>query len=341
MSRNWRHKKLPKLLVVVGPTASGKSDLAIKLARRFHGEIISADSRQIYRQMDIGTAKVPILPERSEAAKSSIPPFRRKGGTANYGSQMANGIVHHLIDIKNPDEEYSVAEYKHDAVRVIRGILRRGKLPILVGGTGLYIKAVVENLNIPKVKANPKLRKKLEKELQKKGLAHLAEKLVNLDPEAAYVVDLKNPRRVIRALEVALQTGKPFTAQRRKGKPLFDALVLGIKIPQVKLRKRIDKRVDEMIRTGLVKEIQGLVRKYGRTPVLLNTIGYKEIIYYLDRKTTLQEAVAHIKTNTWRYAKRQMTWSKKDKRIRWITRAEAAYKIVGDSLQLPSRRLQQ
>ncbi|MEK9179946.1 MAG: tRNA (adenosine(37)-N6)-dimethylallyltransferase MiaA [Patescibacteria group bacterium] len=341
-------KSLPKILVIVGPTASGKSALALKLAKKFNGEIVSADSRQIYRGMDIGTAK-----GKAQIAKSKI--------------------AHHLIDIKNPDEEYSLADYKRDALRAIRGILRRGKLPILVGGTGLYVKAIVENLDIPEVKADPKLRKEIKERIEKKGLDSVAEELLKLDPEAAYIVDLKNPRRVVRALEVAIQTGKPFTAQRKKGEPLFDALELGVKLPPVKLRQRIESRVDEMIRAGLVKEVQELLNKYGRTSVLINTIGYREIIDYLaagcysslslskggvqkcypsthsgnnifeqsvplkeisinqpnQHKSALpQEVAKQIKQNTWAYAKRQMTWFRKDKRINWIKSEKEAESLV-------------
>jgi len=303
-----------QLLVIVGPTASGKTALSIKLAKKCNGEIISADSRQIYRGMDVGTAKPPFSPASPSAslrtgprvgAKTSVPSGKSRVGT----QYISEGVPHHLIDIRNPNEDYTVADYKRDAIRAIRKILKKGKLPILVGGTGLYVKSVVENLGIPKVKENPELRREL-------GLDALFKKLVALDPEAAYIVDHKNPRRVIRALEVALITGKPFTAQRKKLKPLFDAEIIGITLPNEKLKMKIEKRVDEMIKNGLVDEVKGLYAKYGRVKAL-EAISYLEIIDYLEGKSSLDEVIAQIKINTWHYAKRQMTWFRKDKNIQW------------------------
>ena len=230
----------PKIIAVVGPTASGKTALGIALAKKFGGEIVSADSRQIYRGMDIGTAK-PTAAER-------------------------RGVPHHLIDIKDPDEDYTVADYQRNAIAAINGIIARGKLPLLVGGTGLYIKSVLENLDIPKTQADPQLRAEIEDEIARDGIAAVFKKLVARDPEAAYVVDPKNPRRVVRALEVAIATGEPFTAQRVKRKPLFNALVLGFDPPPEILRERIDRRVDEMMRDGLADETATLIKKYGRSP---------------------------------------------------------------------------
>ncbi|MBI2623193.1 MAG: tRNA (adenosine(37)-N6)-dimethylallyltransferase MiaA [Candidatus Liptonbacteria bacterium] len=328
-------KPLPKILVIVGPTASGKTALAIKLAFRLGStllttsrsgqakkfsykgaEIVSADSRQVYRGMDIGTAK----PVRSnfQLSISNFQKYSRKSPL-----YISGGIFHHLIDIKNPDEDYAVAEYKRDAVSAIRGILRRGKLPILVGGTGLYVRAVVDNLDIPKVAADEKLRRRLEKEVRNRGLEYVSKKLVALDPEAAYIVDPKNPRRVVRALEVTLTTGKPFTAQRTRSAPLFDARIIGMKVPPATLRRRIEKRVDEMLRDGLVEEVRGLYKKYGKVKAL-DAIGYREIIEYLEGKIPLDEAIRQMKLNTWRYARRQMTWFRKSKNIRWTTSASVA-----------------
>ncbi|MBI4086176.1 MAG: tRNA (adenosine(37)-N6)-dimethylallyltransferase MiaA [Candidatus Liptonbacteria bacterium] len=329
----------PKLIVIVGPTASGKSALAIKIARKLNGEIVSADSRQIYRGMDIGTAKPPISPasRRRADAKSSAPPLLEKGGAAT--PVYAEGIKHHLIDIKNPNEEYTVADYKKGAIKAIEEIIKKGKLPILVGGTGLYVKAVVENLEIPEVRPNPALRKKLEMRIKKEGLATVYRELVEQDPEAAYIVDGKNPRRVIRALEIAFTTKKPFSAQRKKGEPLFDVLKIGVALPPEKLRKRIETRVDEMVKDGLVNEVKGLIRKYGDKQVAFDAIGYREIITFLYagksaeqrglnadlrgqkilRESALfDEAIDLVKKNTWAFAKRQMTWFKKDEEIVWI-----------------------
>jgi len=310
----------PKILVIVGPTASGKSALAVTLAKKFNGEIVSADSRQVYRGMDIGTGKI----------------TRKEMG----------GIPHHLIDIKNPDEEYTVAEYKRDAIAAIAKILRAKKLPILVGGTGLYVRAVVENLDIPKAAADPKLRAATETEIKEEGLAAVFKKLVALDPEAAVAVDGKNPRRVLRALEVILATGKPFTSGQRKGEPLFDARVLGIGAEagnarntadraEPLLRKRIDARVDQMMRNGLLEEVKMLVKKYGAECRVLDTIGYREIAEYLKAggaNHSLDRAVAHIKLDTWHYAKRQMTWFKKYGGAQWIKNPREATQVVEEFL---------
>jgi tRNA dimethylallyltransferase len=295
-----------KIIAIVGPTASGKTTLSISLAKKYHGEIISADSRQIYRGMDIGTAKSPI-------------------------SEREN-VPHHLLDIKDPNEEYTVADYKRDAVAAIEDILRREKLPILVGGTGLYIDTVVENLDIPEIKADPELRAAIEKDIAENGLAAVVKKLVDRDPNAAYVVDPKNPRRVVRALEVAILTGEPFTAQRKKNEPLFTALKIGIDLPSEILRERIDLRIDLMLQDGIVAEVEDLVKKYGKTCAAFDAIGYREIVDYLDGKISLEQATDVIKHNTWHYAKRQMTWFRKDKNIRWIAKPEEAEKIVKEFL---------
>jgi tRNA dimethylallyltransferase len=295
-----------KILAIVGPTASGKTALSIELARAFGGEIVSADSRQIYRGMDIGTAK----PTHTEMA----------------------GVPHHLIDIKNPDEDYAVAEYKRDAVAAIEKILARGTLPIVAGGTGLYIKAVVENLDIPKVAADPALRKKIEEEIKERGLGAVFARLVSLDPEAASVVDPKNPRRVVRALEVAETTGMPFTAQRKKHPPLFDALVIGINPPTDILRNRINNRIDQMIHGGLREEVRTLVARYGENAIAFDAIGYRELIDHLHGKTSLEEAAALMKLNTWHYAKRQMIWFKKETGVHWFKNKKSAFEFASNTL---------
>jgi tRNA dimethylallyltransferase len=296
------HISRQKIIAIVGPTASGKTALSLLLAKKYHGEIVSADSRQIYRGMDIGTAK-PTAAEK-------------------------DGVPHYLLDIKNPDEEYTVADYKRDAIATISQILKNKRMPILVGGTGLYVDAVLDNLDIPEVKADPELRASIEKDIAENGLAAVFKKLVDRDPEAAYIVDPRNPRRVVRALEVAILTGEPFTAQRKKNEPLFDAIKIGINPPTDILRQRITMRVDLMFQDGLVAEVETLVKKYGKSCAAFDAIGYREVIDYLDSNLSLEQATDIMKYNTWHYAKRQMTWFKKDKNIHWIAAPEEAEKII-------------
>ena len=302
-----------KLIVVLGATASGKTDLAIKLAKKYNGEVVSADSRQIYKGMDIGTAK----------------------------ALDFEGVPHWLLDIKNPDQIYTVAEFKKHAIKIIKDIQKRGKLPILAGGTGLYIKAVVDNLDIPKIEANPLLRKKLEKQIKEKSLDFVFQKLIKLDPEAAYIVDPKNPRRVIRALEISILTNKPFSQQRKQGKPIFDVLELGISVPIEKLKQKINLRAEQMIEEeGLVEEVKSLIKKFppklgeaGGYPQAFDAIGYREIIDYLNKKTTLEQATELVKINTWHYAKRQITWFKKSRKTHWIKTYKQAEKLTKQFLE--------
>jgi tRNA dimethylallyltransferase len=253
-------------------------------------------------------------------------------GTAKPTKKEIQGIPHHLLDIKNPNQSYTVAEFKKAAIKKIKEIQKRGKLPILCGGTGLYIKAVVDNLDIPEVKANIALREKIEKEIQRNGLNFVFNKLVKLDPEAAYIVDPKNPRRIIRALEITLLTKKPFSEQRNAGKPLFDVLEIGITLSKEKLVEKINLRVNQMIKRGLVNEVKKLFNKYGSQQAF-DAIGYREIIEYLENKTSLQGAFEKIKINTWHFAKRQLTWFKPDRRIVWIKKYSQAIQAVSKFLK--------
>ncbi|OGE76197.1 MAG: tRNA (adenosine(37)-N6)-dimethylallyltransferase MiaA [Candidatus Doudnabacteria bacterium RIFCSPHIGHO2_02_FULL_48_21] len=287
---------LPKLVIITGPTAAGKTALSLKLAKKFTGEIISADSRQIYTQMDIGTAK---------ATKKEL-----------------KNVPHHLIDVRTPDKDYTLAQFKRDAIKTIKQIQKRGRVPFLVGGTALYINALVSNLEIPEVKPNKKLRKKLEK----LSLNELYKKLVSLDPEAAYIIDPKNPRRIIRALEITA-SGKLYSQTRKKGPQLFDMLVLGINAPGAKLKRNIERRVDIQIKNGLVKEVKNLIKRYGKKPQAFDAIGYREVIAYLEKKITFKEAIAQIKKNTWYFAKRQNTWFRKLP-INWINNQGQAEKML-------------
>ena len=294
--------KNKKLIVILGPTASGKTKLAVKLAKEFKGEIVSADSRQIYCGLDIGTAK----------------PTKKQ--------QVA--VKHYLIDIKKLNQLYSTGQYKKEAIKIINKIIKNNKIPFLVGGTGLYIKAIIDNLEIPTVKPDWKLRNKLELKIKKQGLKALYDQLIKIDPEAAYIIDSNNPRRIIRALEIALKTKKPFSQQRKKGELLFNILEIGLNPIKNKLRKEIEKRTDKMVKIGLVKEVKDLIKIYDKNLPCFDAIGYQEIIDYLEEKTSLKEAVSKIKKNTWHYSKRQMTWFKKDKKIHWIKNQKEAERLV-------------
>ncbi|MFW0862473.1 MAG: tRNA (adenosine(37)-N6)-dimethylallyltransferase MiaA [Candidatus Komeilibacteria bacterium] len=277
-----------KLIVILGPTASGKTGLAIKLAQKYNGEIISSDSRQIYKNMTIGTAK----PTKDET----------------------EAIKHHLIDCTKPDHNFTLAEFIKKANKAIKSIQRRGKIPFLVGGTGLYISSIVDNYDLPKGKIDLGLRKRLESKSKKELLEYLEE----LDPDTANTIDKENPRRLIRALEYVIINKKSFANNQKTNNSPYDILQIGINLKQPELNKRIEQRTNQMIEQGLVKETQKLIDKYDNTLPSLNTIGYQEIIQYINNEIDLNQAVDLIKTHTRQYAKRQMTWFKRDKRINWI-----------------------
>ncbi len=288
---------LPKIIVVLGPTASGKTDLGIFLAKKFNGEIISADSRQVYKKMEIGTAK---------------PKGEWQNSSAGY---LVSGVPHYMMDIVDPGKTFTLADYKKQSIFHIKDITKRGKLPIVVGGTGLYIWAIVDNLDIPKMPPKKKLRESFEQ----KTLSELVEMLKQIDPESALKIDLKNPRRVIRALEVYINTGESFFSQRAKSAPLFDVLQLGIQLPREDLYNRINQRCEDQIKAGLVVEVENLIKqRYGWGLSSMSGIGYRQIGYYLRGETKLEEAIEIFKRDTRRYAKKQMTWFKRDKRIKWL-----------------------
>ncbi len=303
--------KLPKLIVVCGPTASGKTDLAIVLAKKFNGEIVNADSRQIYKEMDIATAKP----------------------TLDYGLQtpdyIVDGINHYLLDIINPDENFTLSDYKDQAQKTIKEIIKKGKIPFLVGGTGLYIKAIVDNLEIPRVEPDLVLRRELESKSAEERIKMLKE----IDPETYEKIDIQNPRRVIRALEVVLSTGESFLKQQKKGKPLYDVLQLGIKVDKENLYERINKRCEKMIEAGLVQEAKRLAQKYSWELPSMSGIGYRQMRDYIEGKMTLEEAIEWLQTDTRHYAKRQMTWFRKDERIHWIENEKQAEKKIDEFLK--------
>ncbi|OIO46589.1 MAG: tRNA (adenosine(37)-N6)-dimethylallyltransferase MiaA [Parcubacteria group bacterium CG1_02_37_51] len=288
----------PKLLIVLGPTASGKTGLAIKLCQKYSGEIISADSRQIYQEMDIGTAK----PNKEELAAAK----------------------HHLVDFIKPNYNFTLAEFIKLANNNIEKLHKEDKLPIMAGGTGLYISAIADNYDLPKGKIDLGLRKRLEN----KSNTELFEMLAELDPQSATTIDPNNARRLIRALEYVIINQKSFIASQSVKQSPYDILQLGIKIDKDILLKRINKRVDLMIEQGLVAVVKDLIAKYDKNLPSLRTVGYQEIIDHLEGKTTLEEAIELIKIHTRQYAKRQMTWFKRDKNIKWIKSYTEANKLV-------------
>lgn len=292
--------KKPLLLVIVGPTSSGKSDLAVKLARRFNGELVSADSRQVYIGMDIGTAK--LKPPR--------------------------GVKQWLVDVVRPDQSFTLKQYQRLALRVIGDIQRRGKLPILIGGTGLYIDAVVDNWQIPAVAPQHRLRRKLERVLLSQGLSPLVRQLQTVDILSAERIDLNNPRRVIRALEVAFTTGNSFVSAKQKGEPRFNVLKICLIASREQLRQRIQKRTQAMVRRGLVGETRRLLKRYSPHLPAMSGIGYAEVAAYINGEIQRAEMINKIVTHSMQYARRQMTWWKRDSFILHVTNSIAATTVI-------------
>ena len=316
---------LPKIICVVGPTASGKSALGIELARRFDGEVLCADSRTVYRGMDIGTAK-----PKGEKEMAGVGKGGQGIATLFAGGRplLVDGIPHWGIDLADPDEPYSVADYKRYADAKIADILKRGKLPVVVGGTGLWVKAIVDN---PTYAETPPVYA-LRAELEARHLDDLFAQYKRLDPEGAEVIDRGNKRRVLRALEVTLATGKPFSAQLAKGKPKYEALQVGLLVPREELNRRIDDRVDAMVANGLIDEVRRLMKKFGCHTEAMSGIGYRQVCAFLDGKRPLEEALAEVKRDTRAYAKRQETWFKKYGDVQWVKSNEEALRLAEDFL---------
>ncbi|HLD31494.1 MAG TPA: tRNA (adenosine(37)-N6)-dimethylallyltransferase MiaA [Patescibacteria group bacterium] len=306
-------KTKPKVVILLGPTASGKTDWSLRLAKKFNGEIISADSRQIYRKMDIGTAK-------------ELGEWRRKGLRRTY---YISDIPHHLVDFLDPGKFFTVAEFCDQAGHIIRAADKAGHLPIVAGGTGLYIYALVNNLQIPRVSPNRKLRRSLEA----KSNEELMKLLQSLDATTAASVDSANKRRIIRALEVCILSGVPFSSQQKKGEPIFSFLQIGIDVPREILYERINKRVDEMMKRGLLKEVEDLTKqKYDWSLPSMSGIGYRQFQKYFSKENSLDQVIEELKRDTRRYAKRQLTWFKRDQSIQWCQDYETAEKVVNDFL---------
>lgn len=301
--------KIP-IIVVAGPTASGKTGLAIDIAKRYDGEIVNADSMQIYKYMDIGTAK-PTLAERAE-------------------------VVHHLVDFVDPKDEFSVADYIHLAHKKIDDIIKRDKMPVVCGGTGLYISSLIDDVTFGEVKTDYAMREELEKTAKEQGVEVLMQMLKEFDEESAKTIHPNNLRRVIRAIEFYKLTGMPISQHKEMTKRCesrYNPLIMIIDHDREKLYERINLRVDMMIEEGLIDEVKSLLEMgYTKDMNSMKGIGYKEIIEYLKGECTLCEAIEAVKQGSRRYAKRQLTWFRRDKRVNYIDAQsdvkESAYKLI-------------
>jgi tRNA dimethylallyltransferase len=286
--RPWR-----PLVALLGPTAVGKTALSLQLAQRFQGEIVSADSRLIYKTMDVGTAK-PTLAEQAL-------------------------VPHHLIDLCMPDKPLSVAEYQQLAYATIDALHARGRVPFLVGGTSLYVRAVVEGLRIPEVPPNPEVRAELEALLASEGREALYQRLLALDPVTAAVIDVLNPRRLLRALEIVITTGRSKVELEGANPPPYAILQIGLMRPREELYTRIDARVVAMVEQGLVAETEALLAAgYAPTLPAMTSLGYREISAYLRGEMTLDAAIERIQIETHRFVRRQMTWFRKMPDVEWF-----------------------
>lgn len=285
----------PKVIVICGPTASGKTALSIELAKKINGEIVSCDSMQIYKDMDIGTAKPTI--------------------------EEMQGIKHYMLDFVSPDERYSVADYKKQAKQAIREIIEKGKVPIVVGGTGLYVDSLIYEIEYQNIEFDEKYRKQLEERSEKEGLEVLYNEAKKIDPEAITKISPNDKKRILRILEIYNATGKNKTEQEeesRKNEVEFDYKVYAISWDREKLYDRINQRVDIMIDQGLIEEVQKIYSKYNKFPTAMQGLGYKEVLEYLEGKCNKQEMIDKIKQETRRYAKRQLTWFRKNKQTIWL-----------------------
>ena len=295
---------LSPLVALVGPTGVGKTKLAVTLGQEVRGEIISADSRQIYRHMDIGTGK-PTEEERTL-------------------------VRHHLIDVVAPDEEFTLAQYQERAYEAIEDVLARKKIPLLVGGTGLYIRAVLEGFTIPRVKPNLRLRRDLLREADEKGAQALHARLQEVDPEAASNIDPRNVRRVIRALEVYQELGEPISHLQQRKRPPYRTLKIGLTRERQELYRRIDQRVDRMIEQGLLAEVEGLVDQgYGFDLPAMSGLGYRQMGMYLRGEVDLATAIRAIKSETHRFVRQQYKWFRPDdETIQWFDVEDEPYEQI-------------
>ena len=295
----------PKVIVIGGPTASGKSNLAVELAKHINGEIISADSMQIYKEMNIGTAKI----------------------TTNE----MQGIKHYMIDIISPEDRYSVSEYKKQAELAIEEILNKGKTPIIVGGTGLYIDSLIYGIEFEQEEFDEDYRNYLNDLAEKEGTEKLYEMALKIDKQAMQKISKNDKKRIIRVLEIYHKTGKTKTEREklsRQNEIKYDYKIFAINIEREKLYERINNRVDKMIEQGLIKEVQDIYNKYSKFPTSMQGLGYKEVVKYIKNEISYEEMKEEIKKMTRHYAKRQITWFKKNKETIWIDGMNDIYQNI-------------
>lgn len=294
----------PKVIVIVGPTASGKTAVSIELAKKLNGEIISADSMQVYKDMNIGTAK----PTEEEK----------------------EGIKHYLLDVALPSETFNVAKYKELATLAIEEILSKGKVPIIVGGTGLYINTLVNGIEFLDIPNDLEYRNKLIEKGYKEGATVLHEELMKIDPVAAQNIDANNIRRVARALEIYKVTGKTKTELDKESQKevKYDYRMFGLEWDRNELYERINLRVDLMIEMGLIEEVKDIVEKYTISNTAVQGLGYKEVIEYLNGDVSYEDMIENLKLETRHYAKRQLTWFRRDTRITWLKKQDAVLEII-------------
>ncbi len=302
--------KKPTVIVIAGPTASGKSNLAVKLAKKINGEIISADSMQIYKEMDIGTAKI--------------------------SKEEMQEIEHYMIDVVYPNKRYSVSTYKKEAENCIQKILDKGKVPIICGGTGLYIDSLIYGIDFQEEEIDEKYRNKLNEIAETEGLEKLYNYALQIDPEAMKKISKNDKKRIIRVLEIYHKTGKTKTEQniesRKKGVE-YDYKVFAINMDRELLYNRINKRVDKMIADGLIEEVRHIVKEYKEFPTAMQGLGYKEVVEYIEGNITKEEMIEKIKMETRRYAKRQITWFKKNKETYWLNGMDSLEKNIKTIIQ--------
>lgn len=284
------------LLIIVGPTSIGKSSIAVELAKLLNGEVISADSMQIYKHMDIGTAKVT--------------------------TTEMDGIAHHMVGVIDPDEDFTVSDYKHGAMDHIRRINRKGKLPIVVGGTGLYINSLIYDLNFAEIAPNDGLRRSYEEQVEEFGNEYLHNKLALIDPVSAEKISVNDKKRIMRALEIYDSTGRTMTEYNKNFRKMnndYNLSYVALNMDRAKLYDKINNRVDSMVQKGLVQEVNEILdMEYSEDLVSLQAIGYKEIISHIKGEISLEEAIELVKKKSRNYAKRQLTWFRRDDRIKWI-----------------------